>query len=196
MQYLTVYGEDSNLMNEHEMTFDDDDPKSVLFVCIGNVCRSPVCEGLLRKLTNGKIRTDSAAIAEYDVNHPPETNSITVAMQNGFDISKHRARLLTPDDFSTFDMIVSLEPSVLTALRRRKPAKCHAKLVELVPRTAVINPYGKPLSDFEKMYAQIAKGMKNLLRDYFGKKKRLRSIDTFFTKDDRHSLKKEEPLDE
>lgn len=141
--------------------------KSVLFVCLGNVIRLPFCEGLLRKITNNEIKVDSAAVSTYNLNEPPVANVQILAEHCGFSISSHISRLVTKDDFARYDLIVSLEPIVKQKLEQMKPASSPCHIIELIPSTKVLNPWGKPYSHFLEMKRQIDAGMKKLLHDYF-----------------------------
>jgi protein-tyrosine phosphatase len=85
---------------------------AVLFVCLGNYIRSPVCEGLLRKLVQPQVIVDSAAITTDDLDSRPHKFAQKISRKHDFDISSHIARLIRPDDYDRFDVIVSLEPSV------------------------------------------------------------------------------------
>lgn len=88
--------------------------RSILFVCLGNICRSPIAEGIARKLIeegDHAITVDSAGTGSWHVDEAPCKHSITVAQQHGVDISKLRARQVKKSDFSTFDLIVALDES-------------------------------------------------------------------------------------
>jgi protein-tyrosine phosphatase len=88
--------------------------KSILFVCLGNICRSPIAEGVARKLIEEgghNISVDSAGTGSWHVGEPPCKHSVTVAQNHGVDISHLRARQVKKGDFSTFDLIVALDQS-------------------------------------------------------------------------------------
>ena len=79
--------------------------KSILFVCLGNICRSPLAEGVLRAVLaeRGKghdIVLDSAATSGWEVGSAPDPRSIEIAARHGIDISRQRARKVLPEDFS------------------------------------------------------------------------------------------------
>jgi len=85
---------------------------SVIFVCLGNICRSPIAEGCAKKLTqkqNLNIKIDSAGTGDWHIGEKPCQNSLKVALQNGIDISNLRARQIKKDDFVKFDLIVALD---------------------------------------------------------------------------------------
>ena len=86
--------------------------KSVIFVCLGNICRSPLAEGVARRLAeerNLDILIDSAGTGDWHVGEAPCDHSITVARNNGIDISMQRSRQVKKHDFSQFDLIIALD---------------------------------------------------------------------------------------
>ncbi|MGA9046734.1 low molecular weight protein-tyrosine-phosphatase [Sulfuricurvum sp.] len=88
--------------------------KSILFVCLGNICRSPIAEGVARKLIEEgghKITVDSAGTGSWHVGETPCKHSVTVAQNHDVDISALRARQVKKGDFSAFDLIVALDSS-------------------------------------------------------------------------------------
>ncbi|MCK9162033.1 MAG: low molecular weight protein-tyrosine-phosphatase [Arcobacteraceae bacterium] len=90
---------------------------NILFVCLGNICRSPIAEGIAReyiKRNNLNIIVDSAGTAGYHIGEPPCENSIKIAQQKDIDISNLKARQLSSEDFNKFDMIVGLDSSNIT----------------------------------------------------------------------------------
>jgi protein-tyrosine phosphatase len=143
--------------------------RSVLFVCLGNVIRSPICEALFRKLTRGEIRVDSATSTEDDINQAPYENAQITARRHGFDISRHKSRLITGKDFSAFDLIVTLDKWVYSDVTRLKPRDSGCQVIEFIPGVNVLNPWHEPLNEFDKMYEQIEAGMNELIRKYFPK---------------------------
>ncbi len=94
--------------------------KSILFVCLGNICRSPIAEGVAKRYIQEKnldLIIDSAGTGSWHVGEAPCENSIKVAHLNGVDISKQRARQVTKDDFKKYDVIVGLDNSNISNLR-------------------------------------------------------------------------------
>lgn len=97
---------------------------SVLFVCTGNICRSPTADGVLRKKITASglaacVTVDSAGTTDYHVGEPPDGRSQAHARRRGFDLSTLRARQVQPADFDRFDLIVAMDDSHLNALRRQ-----------------------------------------------------------------------------
>ena len=87
-------------------------PVKVLMVCLGNICRSPLAEGLLAsKLPKDSFIVDSAGTGGYHIGREPDHRSIATAKKNGLDISHQKARKFTPADFDTFDYIFVMDNS-------------------------------------------------------------------------------------
>lgn len=94
--------------------------KSILFVCLGNICRSPIAEGVAKRYIQEKnldLIIDSAGTGSWHVGEAPCENSIKVAHLNGVDISKQRARQVIKDDFKKYDLIVGLDNSNISNLK-------------------------------------------------------------------------------
>ena len=87
-------------------------PVKILMVCLGNICRSPLAEGLLAaKLPQDKFIVDSAGTGNYHVGKKPDQRSILVAQKNGLDITNQRGRQFTSKDFDKFDYIYVMDSS-------------------------------------------------------------------------------------
>lgn len=83
---------------------------NVLMVCLGNICRSPLAEGILKSKVNPQnVFVDSAGTAGYHIGNAPDARSIEVARKNGIDISGQRCRQFTIKDFDTFDVIYTMD---------------------------------------------------------------------------------------
>jgi protein-tyrosine phosphatase len=100
---------------------------SILFVCLGNICRSPLAEGVFRAVWaehgwGRDIQLDSAATSGWEVGSAPDPRSIAIALRHGIDISGQRARKVTPQDFSRFDLILGLDRSNVADLKALAPA--------------------------------------------------------------------------
>jgi protein-tyrosine phosphatase len=134
----------------------------VLFVCLGNICRSPTAEGVLRHLAaqaapHLKIEIDSAGTADYHIGAPPDLRSRRAAMRRGIDISGLRARQVTEDDFVRFDLILAMDRENLRELEAMKPANSRASLklfLEYAPDLNlrdVPDPYYRDAGAFEEV---------------------------------------------
>ena len=85
---------------------------SVIFVCLGNICRSPIAEGCAKKIIDQNkldIKVDSAGTGDWHIGEKPCENSIKVAKNNNVDISNQRARQVTKNDLQKFDLVVALD---------------------------------------------------------------------------------------
>ncbi|WP_033838547.1 low molecular weight protein-tyrosine-phosphatase [Mesorhizobium loti] len=99
---------------------------SILFVCLGNICRSPLAEGVFRTVLAERGRDmllDSAATSGWEVGSAPDPRSIAIALHHGIDISGQRARKVTPQDFSRFDLILGMDRSNVADLKALGPAE-------------------------------------------------------------------------
>ena len=108
-------------------------PARVLFVCTGNICRSPTAEGVFRHAVvsaglEQKILVDSAGTHDYHVGHPPDRRTQLAAAQRGYDLAGLRARQVTAKDFVEFDYIVAMDRDNLSELERLAPPQHHGKL--------------------------------------------------------------------
>lgn len=93
----------------------------VLFVCLGNICRSPAAEGVFRAMAP-EVETDSAGTGSWHVGEPPYGPMQTAARDRGYDLSDLRARQFQAADFERFDLIVGMDDSNLTNMERLRPA--------------------------------------------------------------------------
>jgi protein-tyrosine-phosphatase len=98
------------------------EPLRILFVCLGNICRSPTAEGALRRLCAAEapeldIEVDSAGTGDYHLGKPPDSRSRRAAAARGIDLSPLRARQVERQDFARFDLILAMDRHNLRALR-------------------------------------------------------------------------------
>ncbi|MBX3596513.1 MAG: low molecular weight phosphotyrosine protein phosphatase [Rhizobiaceae bacterium] len=138
---------------------------SVLFVCLGNICRSPLAEGVFRDVVKqrgreDRIIIDSAGTGGWHQGAPPDPRSVAVAARYGVDISDQRARKVTNRDYTSFDLILAMDRSNLDDLRR---AAGHAsqERIHLFNQYAlgltrdVPDPYYGEVDGFEVVYRMI-----------------------------------------
>ena len=96
-------------------------PKSIIFVCLGNICRSPLAEGIAKREVERRglnVEIASAGTGDWHVGEPPCSHSITVAKTNGIDISMQRSIQVTKADLERFDMVIGLDESNLTNIQK------------------------------------------------------------------------------
>lgn len=99
----------------------------VLFVCLGNICRSPTADGIFRDLVireklDQKILVDSAGTGAWHIGKAPDSRTVAAARQRGYDLSILRARQVSAKDFSEFDYVLAMDESNLLDLQRMKPS--------------------------------------------------------------------------
>ncbi|OZY84725.1 phosphotyrosine protein phosphatase [Cellvibrio mixtus] len=100
---------------------------NVLFVCLGNICRSPTADGIFRELVanarlDQKIIVDSAGTGDWHVGKAPDTRTVAAARKRGYDLSVLRARHVNARDFDEFDYVLAMDDANLADLQRLKPA--------------------------------------------------------------------------
>lgn len=147
----------------------------VLFVCTGNICRSPTAEGVLRhKLAEqglaDRVGVESAGLGDWHIGHPPDPRAIARAGLRGYDLTPLRARLFEPEDFHDFDLILAMDRGHLAAMERRRPAGARARLhlfldfaPEAVPAREVPDPYYGGLADYDHALDLIEPGVDGLI---------------------------------
>lgn len=94
----------------------------ILFVCLGNICRSPSAEGVVRALAGDKLDLDSAGTGSWHIGEPPCPPMIEAAARRGVDISRLRARQMTRGDFGRFDLIIGMDAQNIDDIERLRPA--------------------------------------------------------------------------
>ncbi|MDO6964854.1 low molecular weight protein-tyrosine-phosphatase [Rhizobium alvei] len=153
------------------------DQTRILFVCLGNICRSPLAEGILRhRAAEGgfgdRLIVDSAGTGGWHQGEGPDPRSVAAARDNGIDISGLRARQVKTADFSHFDMIFAMDRANLRDLVRRTPHDSSADLhlfmdfVGSEPRD-VPDPYYGDAQDFDRVFRMLDEGCTKLLATLF-----------------------------
>ncbi|MHA6493739.1 low molecular weight protein-tyrosine-phosphatase [Pseudomonas borbori] len=134
----------------------------ILFVCLGNICRSPTAEAVLRHKLNeaglaGRIEVDSAGTGDWHVGKPPDHRTQMAARQRGYELSMLRGRQVSAEDFSRFDLILAMDGSNLSHLRRLHPGTGTVELDLLLRR------YQLALDDVPDPYYGGAEGFEQVL---------------------------------
>jgi len=101
----------------------------ILFVCLGNICRSPTAEGILRGLMgDADIEVDSAGTSGWHDGNPPDPRAMATAVKRGYDLSGQRSRKITVNDFREFDLILAMDEENLSDLNAIRPPDGRAQL--------------------------------------------------------------------
>lgn len=121
----------------------------VLFVCMGNICRSPTAEGVFRDMLEQAgiadlVHVDSAGTLAYHEGEPPDNRAQETAKRHGIDISAQRARPVTPEDFEQFDYIVPMDLDNMAELERSCPPELSTRLRLLCDYAPKLNVRGVP----------------------------------------------------
>ena len=145
---------------------------SVLFVCLGNICRSPLAEAAFRSAADAaglEVHIDSVGTAGYHVGQPPDPRSITTAAARGIDIRHYRGRQLAISDFHEFTHIFAMDHENLRNVEARAPEGASAKislLLDLLPHRAghaVADPYYGGDDGFERTWAEVSEAAQALV---------------------------------
>ena len=140
----------------------------VLFVCTGNICRSPTAEGVLRHLAKEAgiaVHVESAGTGDWHVGQPPDARAQHHARGRGYDLSAQRARQVQALDFERFDLIVAMDRGHLRILDRLCPPERRAKLRMLVPGEDVPDPYHGGDESFQRVLDLVEAGCRDLLEE-------------------------------
>jgi protein-tyrosine phosphatase len=137
--------------------------KKILMVCLGNICRSPLAEGILQsKVSKESVFVDSAGTAAYHVGNSPDKRSIAVAEKYGIDITKQQARKFTPQDFLDFDIIYAMDKNNyqnIISLASSDKALVKVKMIlnetQAGRNFSVPDPYYGENTGFEEVYKML-----------------------------------------
>lgn len=151
-------------------------PVKVLFVCMGNICRSPTAEAVFRHFVeraglSHAIIADSAGTHDYHIGHAPDARAQAAAARRGYDLSALRARQVSARDYDDFDLVLAMDEVNLKALRRSCPPR-HAHKVQLFGAycqgaskgCAVPDPYYGGPRDFDLVLDLAEEAAQSLLR--------------------------------
>jgi protein-tyrosine phosphatase len=140
----------------------------ILFVCTGNICRSPTAEGVLRQLADQvgiDLHVESAGTGDWHIGMPPDERAQHHAKGRGYDLSAGRARQVRSRDFEEFDLIVAMDRSHLEILMAQCPSRHRAKLRMLVKGRDVPDPYYGGPEGFERVLDMVEAGCLGLLHE-------------------------------
>jgi protein-tyrosine phosphatase len=151
----------------------------VLFVCMGNICRSPMAEGMFRRAIREAgldryVETDSAGTHAYHVGSAPDPRAQQAVLRRGADISQLRGRKVVDADFDAFDYILAMDGDNYSKLTQRAPARHHGKIRRLLsfsrkyPNLDVVDPYYGGPQGFEENLDMIEDAVQGLIREITG----------------------------
>lgn len=148
---------------------------SVLFVCLGNICRSPTAEAVFRAQVKAagladEIQIDSAGTGDWHIGKAPDHRAQTAGLERGFDLSALRARLVTSEDFSRHQWIIAMDENNLRDLKKLAPPT-HEKKISLLLDYAqqstanknVPDPYHGNMADFHRVLDLVEDACQGLL---------------------------------
>jgi protein-tyrosine phosphatase len=146
----------------------------VLFVCLGNICRSPTAEGVFRHVIEkeglaDRVQIDSAGTGEWHIGSPPDSRACKAAAKRGYDLTSLRGRQVSRKDFETFDYVLAMDDENVRALKRLAPRE-HAHKVRLFTdfgsrgAPGIPDPYGGGRHGFELVLDLVEDAAQGLLR--------------------------------
>ena len=154
----------------------------ILFVCMGNICRSPSAEGVFRhvlatRAPDLQVEIDSAGTHDYHIGDPPDRRSIAAAKRRGIDLSSLRARRVASEDFAHYDLILAMDEENLRELKRRAPVAYQERIrlmMEFAPEAtsrAVPDPYYGGAQGFEEVLDLLEEAANGLVQELLARQK-------------------------
>lgn len=149
---------------------------NILFVCMGNICRSPTAEGVFRRVLSQRapqldVLIDSAGTHDYHIGKAPDARARAAALRRGIDIAQLRARRVTREDFERFDLILAMDEDNVRELRSRAPAVYHERIRLIMdyapnaPRRLVPDPYYGGEQGFEEVLDLLEEAAEGLINE-------------------------------
>lgn len=140
--------------------------QKILMVCLGNICRSPLAEGILSSKLNHEFIVDSAGTGDWHAGEKPDKRSIEVAKKHGIDISYQRARQIKKSDLEEFDLIFAMDESnYLNLLAMTTDEHQKEKIKMILGDSNVPDPYYGGLSDFEHVFELLDKVTDDIVKE-------------------------------
>lgn len=153
---------------------------NILMVCLGNICRSPLAEGIMKEKAKKyqlEIMVDSAGTAAYHAGEQPDPRSMEVALKNGIDISGQRARKFKGDDFDRFDMIFAMDDSNYSDLIAQAQTSEDKERVEMILNKvypgedkSVPDPYYGGKDGFDKVFDMLDQACEKIAAEVAARK--------------------------
>jgi len=147
----------------------------ILFVCMGNICRSPTADGVLKKKISAlelahRVHIDSAGTHNFHPNSPPDDRTQRHALKRGYDLSGLRARAITDTDFEEFDLLLTMDWDNRALLEERCPPKYQHKIrgftefLQSTQATTIPDPYYGGEADFELVLDMVEEACEGLIQ--------------------------------
>ena len=145
----------------------------ILMVCLGNICRSPLAEGLLKsKLNPSQFQVDSAGTSDFHIGALPDSRSVDIASKYGFDITDQRSRPFTKQDFEDYDFIYVMDTSNYEDVLAMAESEEDEKKVDLIlnqiypgENQSVPDPYHDSMNGFEHVYQMLEESCASIAKD-------------------------------
>ena len=160
------------MANDSAATLNAKPHLSILFVCLGNICRSPLAEGVFRAVAaergvSGAYIVDSAGTGGWHLGSAPDPRSIDIAASHGIDISSQKARRIVPADFSRFDLILGMDQSNVEDLKAMAPPELVDRVhlfLDFAARSAaeIPDPYHGGPDGFAGVYRMVREASERL----------------------------------
>ena len=155
----------------------------ILFICMGNICRSPTAEAVFRHLLQQRapdvtVEIDSAGTHDYHVGEAPDRRALAAARRRGIDMSGLHARQIQYSDFERFDLLLAMDQENVAELRRRAPATYQERIrlfMEYAPQAhsrVVPDPYYGGTQGFEEVLDLLEQASMGLIEEVVGRSER------------------------
>lgn len=143
---------------------------NILFVCLGNICRSPMAAGIMQRIyetekLSGKI--DSCGTMNWNAGHTADARAIAIANANGIDLTSHRARQITQEDFEKFDIIFAMDRANLISLGKIAPQQHKHKIRLIGGEKEVADPYHSNEAAFRTIFKVLDEYCRDAVRNKF-----------------------------
>lgn len=139
----------------------------ILMVCLGNICRSPLAEGIMKSKLPENFTVESAGTGNWHVGKLPDERSISVARKYGLDITDQRARQFQVEDFDTYDLIFAMDESNYSDLIQLAPNEAKAEKVRMMlnDEKDVPDPYYGGDNGFEDVFAMLDEAAESIAKE-------------------------------